>query len=315
MTPLKVIQDKPGGESTRGHTRLETVMRCARRWYYRYVLRIRPARESSDTLEGRLMHLIFAWHYAAIMKRQGRTPPLWYTEEGIHAALAEMAGPRVDELRNARDVYQAYRRFSAGEPWQVVAVEYEIGATIRELWAMDRPGTTPPQDPAIDTLITTRLDLLIESNGGGWVVDNKFTKAHGWTNDTRDRLPRWNDHGQYALDWQSVLALRLARMEFGLDWVKGFVIQRGKRLAPHDFDRNPLTISPAVYHDAVDTCLAAARYEIAQLEVASRKEVPAGSFWACNDYGRPCDYRELCLAQPDARPELIQLQFRREEPK
>jgi hypothetical protein len=283
---------KPGGASARGSHRLAATHSCERLWTLRYEYGIVPLITKPWTLLGTLVHHCLAYHYAAQLPGE---KPDWFSRP-LDDVLNEEGAGNPSLIRTARDVYEFYKRhFAAGDTWSPVKVEHEFSATVGQL---DPGGPFPELDQEV---ITARTDLLMEANGYLWIVDHKTTSG-GWNS---DRLPAWKDDGEYLMSWQAMLYLHIARIEMQDREVRGFIIQRVKRKAPYDVDRNVLRI-PALAYRAVPR---AARMMVKrEKEIQARLalgESPTPNFAACQGRYGPCDYRDLCASETDEMKRLV----------
>jgi len=294
---VKVILT-PGGASRHGSHQLADACRCERKWYLRYVLGIQPKIEAAPNwgglrykITGTLFHACLAYHYASRMD----VKPDWFDATSLAEALDEIGKGYPSEIRAALEMYEAYRLTYAADPIKPIAVEHEYTLTLSN-----------------GAIVTTRVDLLGEANGEYWVFDYK-TSGDRSRNRNTGRLWGWNpDRGDYAIDWQSMLALNIVRANLGADKVRGWMIQRALRDPPFDFDRNPLVIPLAPYEETIKVAEACVERERDILTRTARGEKPRPAFWACT---RPytCDMLPICLARDDAQRRIVlETEFKRE---
>lgn len=305
-----ISDDKAGGASKRGSHRLAQISQCERAWWFSWGRRLEPRDRQRALVEGSAVHLALAYWWAERMEQ----PPAWLHEMTLEAAMAkEVAGMQdaADLAYRARD---AYARRYANDVWTPVAVEREFSATIAEL----RKSTWGHfiEHPATDSeSVSARIDLLVSVNGKLWAVDHKTTK--GSDGRSYANLPRWKAEGEFAHSFQFVLQTLILRQVFGAEF-GGILVQRIKTSSPFDFDRNVVHLSPQILHDAPwavyeqvarEARLGTQIRETAQLGVDMDAWLPRGNFWSCWSWGRSCQFRELCEAEPQQRQEIVQLGY------
>jgi PD-(D/E)XK nuclease superfamily len=286
----------PGGASKRGSHRLSESAICQRKWYLHNALGLRPKVTPDYFIEGTLIHLVLAYHYAAKMKEK----PQWLFETPLDVALAKEGKGYPDAIKLAKVCGQAYAKFyEHNDPWEPVAVEHEYVARVGDLRRMVSPSCA--DHPADNELVTSRIDLLVRVNGYLWHVDYKTT-LHG-----RGRLPQYNPEGEYAVYWQFLVQTLILKKVLGADY-RGMLVQRIYRKEPFDFDREVVSIPRRPYIDAVETiaerCLDENRIAKEAREAAASGRdmsiwLPRGNFWNCFSWGKPCEYRPICLAEND----------------
>lgn len=285
-----------GGASKRGSHRLAESALCPRKWYLHNIMGAVPKRTLPHFIEGTLIHLVLAYHYAAKMQ----PPPDWFYERTLDEALEEEGRGYPNAIQLARDCMDAYRDYyGALDTWEPVSVEHEYIARVGDLRRLVDPFCGA--HPADDELVTSRIDLVCRINGYVWHVDYKTT-LHG-----REKLYVYNDDGEYALYWQFLVQTLILKLHFGLDY-RGMIVQRIYRKDPFDFDRNVVRIPQAAYRDAVNViatrCMDEHRIAREARDAAAAGKdmtvwMPSGHYWNCFTWGKPCEYRPVCLAEND----------------
>ena len=302
------IVEKAGGASKRGSHRLAQISQCERAWWFSWGRRLEPRDRQRPLVEGSAVHLALAYWWADRMIE----PPTWLRETPLEDAMAKEVVGMTDAAPLAYEVRDAYARFYANDAWTPVAVEKEFFATIKEL----RQNTWGQfiEHPATDNeKVSARIDLLIEVNGKLWAVDHKTTK--GGSNGV---LARWNPHGEWAISFQFLLQTLILKARFG-ERFGGVIVQRIKTSKPFDFDRNVVLLPSQVLADGPRTVEKQVEHELAlakqvreniSLGVDMSAWLPPGNFWSCWSWGRPCDFRLLCTAEPEMRSAIVESEFR-----
>lgn len=286
-----------GGASKRGSHRLAEAVQCPRKWYLHNGRGISPKKPPIYFLEGTLVHVALAYHWAAKLP----VKPDWYTRETVDEALLKAGTGFPDAIKLAKDIAAAYaRHYGPNDPWTPVAIEQEWFASLGDLRKMLNPAAASQDDDSEQ--VSCRIDLLIRTNGKLWAVDYKTT-AHG----TGSRLPTFNPEGEFGLRWQFVLQAAILRKNFGAEF-GGIVVERVYKKSPYDFDRSVAPIPRRVYLDLPNVIAEAARAErkIAQDAAAAMSRgadmevwMPPGHYWHCFPYGKPCEYRQICVSETD----------------
>jgi hypothetical protein len=286
----------PGGASKRGSHRLSSSAICPRKWYFHEGLGLRPKETPSYFMEGTLIHLVLAYHYASKMDPK----PQWFYDKPLDVALEEEGKGYPDAIRLAKDCGRAYADYYDGnDPWEPVAIEEEYVARVGDLRRMVNPLCA--DHPADSELVTSRIDLVVRIRGMLWHVDYKTT-LHG-----RGKLPVYNPDGEWAVYWQFLVQTLILKKALGNDY-RGMLLQRIWRKEPFDFDREVVSIPARPYRDAVETiaqqCLFENRLAKEAREAQARGAdmtlwMPQGNFWNCFSWGKPCEYRPLCMAEHD----------------
>lgn len=291
------MTSSPSGASAHGSHQLAAANTCERMFYLRYQTGIVPNQDNEPPwrLVGSLVHLCLSYHY------QAQIPPphpKWFSERTLDEALAAEGRGHMEIIRNAKEVFDYYKQhWAAGDAWRPVYVEHQFAASIGEL-DPERAG----ENPAVDnTLLTAKPDLIVEANGDLWVIDHKCS-AGGWS---KDRLDRWKDDGEYLLAWQPMLYLHIIRKRLPHRNVRGFVIQRIKRKAPYDVDRNPLRVPARAYSQVPRTARMLVEKEQSILARVREGIPPIPNFSACFGRYGPCDYRPLCAADSEGTKKSV----------
>lgn len=293
-----------GGASKRGSHRLAESALCPRKWYLHNVMGLVPKRTPDHFIEGTLIHLVLAYHYAAKMAQ----PPAWFHERTLEEAMEEEGRGYPNAIALAYSCLDSYRaHYAQLDTWEPVSAEHEYVARVGDLRRLVNPFCSP--HPADDELVTSRIDLVCRINGYIWHVDYKTT-LHG-----RNRLTVYNEDGEYALYWQFLVQTLILKLHYGLDY-RGMIVQRIYRKSPFDFDRNVVSLPRQPLIDAADViaqrCMDEHRIAKQAGEAAAAGRdmsvwLPTGHYWNCYTWGRPCEYRQLCLAEnePALRESLV----------
>lgn len=295
-----------GGASRRGSHRLAQISQCERAWYLSWVRKLQSRDLKAALVEGTAVHSALAYWWAARMA----TPPEWFHERTLVDQLAKDTVGMPEAATLALHVRDAYDRYYAPtERWEPFAVEQEYTATVGELFTPAHLRAV--DEPFFDEVVSSRIDLMVRVNGRLWAVDHKTTKGAGST------LSKWNPNGEFASSFQFLLQTLILRKVFGSEFA-GVVVQRIKTSQPYDFDRNVVHLPSQVLFDAPVTVL---RQVKAEAEAAKNVReahasgldlegwLPKGNFWSCWSYGRNCDFRPLCAAEPHQRGELVKLEY------
>jgi hypothetical protein len=297
-TPEK-LSASPSGASRHGSHQMASAITCERLYALRYIHGIveSPTTEPPWRLTGTLVHLVLSYHYAL----QLPNPPAWATERTLDEALAAEGRGRFENIRTAREVYEYYKQHcAAGDTWRPFLVEHELSATIGEL---DPDGKSA--NPAVDsTVVTAKCDLIAELNGELWIVDHKCSSG-GWGAARSGRLERWKDDGEYLMSWQAMLYLHIVRLRLAPRPVRGFVIQRIKRTAPYDVDRNPLRIPRRAYQQVPRSARQMVEREFVIRENLAKGIAPLANYAACMGRYGPCSYRNLCAADSESEAAAV----------
>lgn len=287
----------PGGASRRGSHRLSEATLCPRKWYFHNAMGLRPKTTPDYFIEGSLIHLALAYHFAGKMDPK----PQWYLEKSLDAALEEEGEGYPAAIRLSKACAEEYARFYGFyDPWVPVAIEHEYVARVGDLRRMVDPLCA--DHPADDELVTSRIDLVVRIGGYLWHVDYKTTLKG-----SRGRLAQFNPDGEYALYWQFLVQTLILKKVLGDDY-RGMLVERVYRKEPFDFDRSVVTIPRRAYLDApnviAEQCVVESRIaKDARTAAASGADMgvwmPHGHYWNCFSWGQPCEYRPLCTAEHD----------------
>jgi PD-(D/E)XK nuclease superfamily len=243
--------------SQKGFHRLDQLMRCPRAFGFREVLHLLPLHQEREQALSTAAHAALAAHYSGHP---------W--TEGLKDAAASWAFV----VPEARLLCQAYVSNFATDPFDVLAVEYELGVVAFE-----------------EQLFTRRFDLLVKSHldGKAYAVDHQTTSRVG------QRLRTAEHDGD--LFTQDVIGDLTVPAEFGLEWGGVILNLLGTQASEWTFKRVPLEFPTQILQDA----LASIHYwsELAESWLASGL-----SPW---DYPQTfhcggCDYLDLCRSGPVA---------------
>lgn len=284
------------GASSRGSHQLMAASGCDRKFALKYIAGMRTIHEPPYRLVGTLIHECLAHHYAGKLE----IPPNWYKPGSLEESLQRQGAAQPEQVQTAREVYAYYRSHMASESLTPLFVEEEFSATIGEL----DPLPEGVEDPLKNERVTCRTDLVCKVNGKVYVLDHKCS-AGGWG---KDRLDRWQEDGEYKMSFQAMMNLHILSHrlpELGHPAPTGFIVQRIKRKAPFDVDRNIIKLSPLAMEDAPRTArhLVSRELEIRNLVKIGQK--PAPNFAQCwGRYGK-CDYHAVCSANSAAEKNML----------
>lgn len=310
-----------GGASRRGSHRLSDCSGCRRRLYYSQ-LGYQPLKRNFYMDFGTLLHTGMAYHYAPRMSKT----PQWYLDyPDRQAALVEDSMGYDDRIRKVEEIMQAYERWSAGDPWEVLSCEEEFETTVGTVDPQgdDEPGFTieykdartgeqrTREFPTLnEELLTCRPDMIVLKNGYNWIVD---TKTGGTAKNGSGRLPVMNTKiPDYSYGWQAMFNLTVVRAT-GVQ-VEGFLFNRVKRDPPYDFDRPTYEVNSEMY----SAMPAAIRQAVKEERERTKAVLSAQSVhdiipspWECSG----CKYSSVCYADSDAEREYVLLtDFVQDEP-
>jgi len=238
---------------------------------------------------GTLVHNCLAYYYAAKLP----TVPDWLSKKTMEETLKECTTDQ-KLIDNAIAVYEAYKIYYTGEPWEPYSVETEYAAKVGEI---DPDGLHPELD---DEIVTCRSDLVVTVNDEAWIVDYKCTGGE-WG---KDRLSPWKGDGEYRLSWQAMLNLMILRARLPMP-VNGFIIQRVKRKAPFDFDRRTLSFPVPAYESAKRTVREFVRRDVELQRAMERGDKLTANFDNCITRWGNCDYMDICGAESEALQQMI----------
>lgn len=325
MTPMLPPARKkvPGGASSHGSHQLSEVFNCPRSHHLHYRQGYRAKQQAPFHVEGQMAHIALAYWFAQRLEAK----PDWFLETSLIEALEQEGAGYPDAIDFAKRMLPAYAQFyGADEAWEIVAVEKEFEASAHDLYklAMPRYADTAAcrLKPNIDKRVSCRIDLLVRCNGQLWAVDYKTMKWGGRSGG----LSTFNPQGEYAIKWQFLLQTGILRHTFGAEF-GGVIVERITKTEPFAFDRSVVPVARRAFIDlpaTVERCIdeeerwsAAARRAEATPPDASWYSVPelwlpTAHWWSCYSYGRPCEYRQVCLAESDAqRRHILQTEYMR----
>ena len=222
--------------------------------------------------------------------------------------LEKVAGSQPKLITVAREIFEGWRRvYGAKDPWDPVAVEIEIVATLANIVPDYREYAPDPTPAGLgEEIVTSRLDLVFRHKWGRRkglldACDHKTKALRGKT------FPKWaNASNEYTSDWQFILQLKLARWHFAKvigERVHSVWVQRIGNNAPV-YDRNVVQIPKDAYQ-AADIMLV--RAILAERDLWARlddgeKPLPTGLLTGhCIGRYGACDYRPLCVASAGQR--------------
>lgn len=306
---LPIIDNKTqggGGASSRGSHRLADVTNCPRKWYMRYVKHCTRKGEPEFRLMGTLIHSALANYYAAMLPEEQQ--PDWFKEMPLYHRLTQEAGGKIALADRAFETGEQYIEWTKKKKcdWIPYSVENEYQATLGELDpdGEDAPGfelefRTPSGEPSRmifptlnEEVVTCRTDLIVtkKTNNTMWVVDHK-SKTPEYH---EEKFGKWNDNGEFALDWQVLVNLMVIRAR-GIP-VRGFIVQRVKRDGEFDADRHPVPVPVKAYEGAPGLARHQIKVERQHYRNLAQGISPVANYFNC--YGRwgECDYRPICRA-------------------
>lgn len=293
----------PGGHSQRGSHRLSTAPICPRKHYLRWTLGLKPNEEPIYFTEGTLAHIALAYYRANQLHALGQKAPEWFYQRTLVDCLNEAGRGSPEAVKLGMSILNAYADYYSGhDPWEVVSIEEEYTATLGQIRRLINSASPPMPDDG--EVFSSRIDLLVRTNGYLWAADYKTTK----NSDRRSSPPKlapFNYEGEYTLSFQFLLQTAILRVVFGTEF-RGVLVERILKAEPHDFDRTPVPIHAAMFRTLPQTLAACAKAEreVKQLEqdAVHRGEdmamwLPPGHFWSCYSGGRPCEYKDICVAE------------------
>lgn len=301
--PLEDAEESPSGSSLRGSHRLQAWKTCPRMAYWRYWCGYRAKKHVAHRDEGTLFHACFQYWYAGMMTE----PPAWWGPDRLYPhllkATAELpARDREEKLARVAEGFAAYRHVYEHDKHALrpVAVEVEYQATVGEL----DPGG--PDRTLDDEVVTCRPDLVYEflATGDLWCLDFK-TLGRSRTNlKAGGKLYKFNPLGEWALNFQVLLNLKILRLRLGEDRVAGFKLQRCTRQRTWDFDRSTLTIPKREYQEFGRTVREFVRLE---REIVARAEqgIEPLPYYECMGRFGTCDYRAVCLQDTEEKLQAL----------
>lgn len=311
--------NSPGGQSSRGPHRLQSVRKCEFKWALRYAEEHTKGRLLSYVKEeipliGTAMHTRAAFHHALEMSN----PPGWAVNGDVEAEVAKdvKGHPKAPEfVELTRSMWAAVCESTPASDWpEPYAVEREVWAPLGEL----DPGC--PRSLR-DEVVTARLDLLALQHkrlkkGQVMIWDYKTTGGYKKAGEDFVRLPRWEGANPWwSMHYQGALAISIARAMFNIP-VAGFFIIRVSREAPHVVDRHVLSIPDRIVERAGELATEAVIHEQRVLERMQSKLPPlltGVQTGHCGDFGG-CEYLPLCQASDKSvRNALLETDYFRQK--
>lgn len=161
---------------------IKTMRRCPRRYYYKYIRRLKPREFSKPLTKGKWMHSLLEAHYSGEDWKK------------VHKRLVQKYYELMEEEReNLGDLPGECYRLMRGYVWHYSAETLNVKGVEIKLEA-EMPG---------GIIFRIRMDLMAEDEHGLLIIDHKNMKA----------LPDFNDR---VMDVQSPMYVWTAR-ENGLD--------------------------------------------------------------------------------------------------
>lgn len=325
-----------GGPSTRGGHRLAAVNKCSRQWALRYYWYYRPVGDKPYRLWGTLLHTCYEYFYAAMMPDPPEWFRKTALIDRLREQASVIAEPVRSQLLNmTADNFTAYRLRYADDHllMEPVYIEEEFAATLEEIdpisedevrdeigrtkaavfrvsgletRALEAGARVEAEYRALKSLdreiVTCRPDLIwrLKKNRTQWIRDYK-SLGRSRVNYRTGALFRWTsddgeESGEFSVNWQVLLNLKIVRARLGLGNIRGFDIQRVTRQPPYDFDRNTLTIPGDAYKHAGRVARELVAHENrVTLQIESGQK-PAYRPSECQTQFGLCDYIHVCKA-------------------
>jgi len=292
----------PGGSSSRGSHRLSEAAICPRKWYIHNVLKKVPVREPEYFVVGRLVHVALAYWFAQRLE----VKPEWFQTVTLLDALNIVGAGYPEAIKLALDILPAYTsHYGADAQWNIISIEEEYTATIGEIRALTGAASRPGDGERV----SCRIDLLVACNGKLWGVDYKTIGRSG----RNGKLESYNPGAEYAIPWQFLLQTGVLRHNFGAKF-GGIVVEQICKKAPYDFHREVIEIPLQPFLALPDTASRMCQTEHRIIDLMQEVEaqgtdlsmwLPDGNFWSCFPYGKPCEYRPLCLASSNLKRQEV----------
>lgn len=312
----EVGESRLAGPSSRGGHQLAASGTCPHQWEMRYARGIRPKWEPRYRMVGTLGHVGLAYFH--VMQLPPAQQPPWFGQQTLEEKWREISGARPKLIDLAREATRRYMELYHDEhthpewPIKTVWCEHEFSATIAELdpgGAVDRHKGRTAYDDVLDReVVTARYDRVVQFYDQSLgIQDYKFTEIGA----TSGALHRWKGNGEYTVDWQVLLGLKILRVRVKSHIVDGWSIRRIRWGKHFDSDTQPLDIPQGPYEDVGNV----ARVQVAA-ELEYRARLAAGEarldrrYWVCKGtrYG-PCDYRPLCAATKAEHARLLHEEY------
>ncbi len=291
----------PGGHSTRGSHRLAQAGTCERKWYLRWARGLKPNNSPVYFLEGTLAHIALAYYRANQLHQMGRPVPKWFFEESMQDCLLRNGEGFPDAVALGNSIFQAYYSLYSQpgvDLWEPLAIEEEYRATLGQIRQLLTPGCKPKSDD--NEVFTSRIDLMLKTNGFVWACDYKTTKGY------KGKLGSFKVDGEWMINWQFLLQTAILRVNFGTQF-RGVLIERVLKGTPHVFERSPAPLNNAMLKSLPGTLSKLALFERTYAKQALEAQAAgedmeswlpeATSPWACFSWGQPCEYRLICTAE------------------
>lgn len=297
--PVLPIVEQPGGSSIRGPHRLGAFSLCRRRGQYRYHMERVPNISKPEPKMGTILHLHQAYYWTSRMVALGIKPPDWYYNTDMMAMIHKEATGYPELITRAEDCIKAFKERFKSDQWVPVAVEREFMVALEDL--------LPTCEPSLAReVVSVRTDLVVETPKGWKIFVDYKSIASAW----QGQLPRWDPDGKYKIDWQIGLNLAIIPLAEPTWKLDTGIIQRILQVPPFLADRSPVRYPKSFYEDmgvTVQDCIQEERRAVEEASVLgmARKNGVARDAchmgWSFSDdrhsAGRPCEYRDLCLAE------------------
>jgi hypothetical protein len=281
------------------------------RGWLRYHENLVPVVQNPIPKMGTILHLHQAFYWCSRMVAHGIKPPDWFYSFDLKEAIAKEAEGYPELITRAEACIDSFRERFKTDQWVPVAVEREFMVPLEVI----KPNCKPHLRGEVATV---RTDLVVETPKGWKLPVDYKSLANAW----QGGLPRWDPDGKFQVDWQvgmNIFLIQLAEPTWKVDTM---IIQRILQVPPFLADRNPVRLPFPFRPDLPDLIELAIEEEI---EVANGPKPPLKtgfmrdacySGWSYTDeryvQGRPCEYRDLCLAETEKeRESLIQKNFRK----
>jgi len=145
--------------------------KCQKFWYWRYVRKLLPLKQSAAPEAGKIFHEVLAVYYSTIQKGVARP------EVAAEEKLANLIPSHDIEETPTRELYlrllNAFRMYHSAymyDPyWEVLAVEETYDHVFKVRQDYGKYHRTVP------VYFTGRIDLVVRWNGAIYIVDHKTT--------------------------------------------------------------------------------------------------------------------------------------------
>lgn len=258
------------GPSSSGWHRIEAFLLCPRRFAYRHLLKIDGGKKRALSL-GSLVHVGLAHHYARKKAAaEGKDPEVFYSVDdaiSIAAAQAHDTGEECTSIfQTARNIVNKYLLSYAMEQLEVVSVEEEYSATLRDAWPF-----------------TARYDLVFrDARGKVWIRDYKTAAK-----------PTAATAAAYSLSGQVLMMQVMGRGLWGSAF-GGVRLDLIQSIAPFAVRRESPFAAPRAVASIVDT-ICNAEEGIQRMRGFDPNNYPATmTEHTCFTRYGPCSYANLC---------------------